>query len=69
MARDPVEIFRAALVNWGVMDRARTEQIEAEAKREAREAFAWADKQPMCKPEDGLKHVYVEGSVEPRQFA
>jgi acetoin:2,6-dichlorophenolindophenol oxidoreductase subunit alpha len=68
MARDPVEIFRAALVNWGVMDRAKTEEIEAAMKREAREAFAYADKQPFCKPEDGLKNVFVEGSVPARQF-
>jgi len=27
-----------------------------------------ADQQPFCKPEDGLKNVFVEGSVLPRQF-
>ena len=31
-------------------------------------AFAWADKQPLCKPEDGLKNVFIEGSVPARQF-
>ncbi len=68
MARDPVDIFRAQLINWAVMNREKTDEIEAAMKREAREAFAWADKQPFCKPEDGLKHVYTEGSVPARQF-
>jgi pyruvate dehydrogenase E1 component alpha subunit len=68
LARDPVDISRAALVNWGVLDQAKAESIEAAVKKEVREAFAWADKQPLCKPEDGLKHVFVEGSVPARQF-
>ena len=42
--------------------------IEASIKQEVKDAFAWADKQPFCKPEDGLKNVFVAGSVEPRQF-
>jgi pyruvate dehydrogenase E1 component alpha subunit len=69
MARDPIEIFRAALINWGVMNRAKTDQLEASIKSEARAAFAWADKQPLCKPEDGLKNVFVEGSVAASQLA
>jgi pyruvate dehydrogenase E1 component alpha subunit len=68
MQRDPVDIARNALVSWGVLDRARAEQIEAAAKKEAIDAFAWADQQPFCKPEDGLKNVFVEGAVAARQF-
>ncbi|MCC6946186.1 MAG: thiamine pyrophosphate-dependent dehydrogenase E1 component subunit alpha [Bradyrhizobiaceae bacterium] len=68
MARDPVDISRNALISWKVFDRAKADEIEAAAKKEMVEAFAWADKQPMCKPEDGLKNVFVEGSVPPRQF-
>jgi len=68
MQRDPVDICRNTLVNWGVLTRARADEIEAAAKKEAIEAFAWADKQPFCKPEDGLKHVFVEGTVAARQF-
>ena len=37
-------------------------------KAEVNEAFAWAAEQPFCKPEDGLKNVFVEGTVLPRQF-
>jgi acetoin:2,6-dichlorophenolindophenol oxidoreductase subunit alpha len=68
MQRDPVDICRNTLVNWGVLTRARADEIEAAAKREAIEAFAWADQQPFCKPEDGLKNVFVEGAVPARQF-
>ena len=68
MARDPVDISRNALISWKVLDRAKADAIEAAAKKEMVEAFAWADKQPMAKPEDGLKNVFVEGTVPARQF-
>jgi pyruvate dehydrogenase E1 component alpha subunit len=68
MTRDPVVIARDTLISWGVFNRARADQIEAAAKQEAIDAFAWAAQQPNCKPEDGLKNVFVEGSVAARQF-
>lgn len=69
MQRDPVEIARNILVNWGVLDAARAAEIETSVKQEVADAFAWAAEQPLCKPEDGLKNVFVEGTVEARQFA
>jgi acetoin:2,6-dichlorophenolindophenol oxidoreductase subunit alpha len=69
MARDPVDICRTTLVAWGVLDKPKADQVEDAAKKEVKEAFEWAEKQPLCKPEDGLKHVFVEGSVPPRQLA
>ena len=68
LQRDPVDICRNTLVNWGVMTRARGDEIEAAAKKEAIDAFAWADQQPFCKPEDGLKNVFFAGTVTARQF-
>lgn len=68
MQRDPVDICRNTLVDWGVMDQAKADQIEADAKQEIAEAFEWASEQPLCTPEDGLKNVFTEGSVLPRQF-
>lgn len=68
MQRDPVDICRNTLVNWGVLTRAQADEIEAAAKQEAIDASAWADQQPFCKPEDGLKNVFVEGVVAARQF-
>ncbi|MCZ7656730.1 MAG: thiamine pyrophosphate-dependent dehydrogenase E1 component subunit alpha [Xanthobacteraceae bacterium] len=68
MSRDPVDISRSTLIAWKVFDRAKADAIEAAAKQEMIDAFAWADKQPTAKPEDGLKHVFVEGEVAARQF-
>jgi pyruvate dehydrogenase E1 component alpha subunit len=69
MQRDPVDICRNVLISWGVLNRAKADAIEAAARKEAVEAFAWADKQPFCKPEDGLKNVFFEGTVAARQLA
>jgi len=68
LARDPVDICRNTLINWGVLDKAKADAIEADIKKEVKEAFAWADKQPLCKPEDGLKNVFITGTVPARQF-
>lgn len=68
MQRDPVNIARATLINWGVLDAARADAIEAEVRAEVDAAFAWAAEQPLCNPEDGLKHVFAEGTAIARQF-
>ena len=68
LARDPVEICRKTLINWGVLDRAKADAIETAVRKEVKEAFEWADKQPLCNPEDGLKNVFVEGSVPATQL-
>lgn len=69
MQRDPVEISRATLIDWGILDTAAADKIETEVRAEVDEAFAWAAEQPLCNPEDGLKHVFASGSVIPRQLA
>jgi pyruvate dehydrogenase E1 component alpha subunit len=68
MQRDPVDICRKTLIDWEILDEAKAGEIEEAIKTEVKEAFAWADQQPMCTPEDGLKNVFVEGSVAARQF-
>jgi pyruvate dehydrogenase E1 component alpha subunit len=68
MARDPVDICRGILIRWGVLDQAKADEIETAIKQEVKEAFEWADQQPLCKPEDGLKNVFATGTVLPRQF-
>ena len=69
MQRDPVDIARRTLIDWGVLDAAGADALEAEVKAEVAEAFAWAAEQPLCTPEDGVKHVFAEGEVLPRQIA
>lgn len=68
MQRDPVDICRNILVDWGVIDHDRAMQIEQEVKAEIAAAFEWGLSQPLCKPEDGLRHVFAEGTVPARQF-
>ncbi|MGC9370656.1 MAG: thiamine pyrophosphate-dependent dehydrogenase E1 component subunit alpha [Paracoccaceae bacterium] len=68
MQRDPVDICRNTLVDWGVLDAARAAEIEEEVKAEIAAAFEWGLAQPLCTPEDGLKHVFAEGTVAARQF-
>lgn len=68
MQRDPVNIARDILITWGVLDRARADQIEAAAKQEAIEAFQWAAAQPNCREDGALKRVFTAGDVPPRQF-
>ena len=68
MQRDPVIIARQILIDWEVLDDAKADEIEAVVKTEVLDAFAWAAEQPLCVPEDGLKHVFVDGVVEARQF-
>ena len=68
LARDPVDICRHTLISWGVLDEAKATAIEAAMKQEVKEAFEWEAKQPLCKPEDALKNVFIEGTVAARQF-
>lgn len=68
LQRDPVDICRNILIDWGLLDDAKADEIEATVKTEILDAFAWAAEQPLCVPEDGLKHVFVDGVVEARQF-
>lgn len=70
MAKDPLDIHKNTLINWGVFTAAQAGKIEAKAKRDVEAAFKFADRSPTPKPEDGLKHVFVEGpKVLPRQLA
>lgn len=69
MQRDPVDIARATLIDWGVLAAAAADSMEAEVRAEVDAAFAWAAEQPRCAPEDGLKHVFATGTVIPRQLA
>ena len=68
LQRDPVDIARNTLISWGVIDQAKASAIEAAVKQEVKEAFEWEEQQPLCKPEDALKNVFVEGAVAARQF-
>ncbi len=69
MARDPIVKHRKTLISWGILTEVEADEFEARVKKEIEDAFEWADKQPVPKAEDGLKNVFVEGTVLPRQLA
>lgn len=68
MARDPLVIHRRTLVDWEVLSEAEADELEAEVKDEIADAFQFADESPVPDARDGLKYVYLEGVVLPRQL-
>jgi len=70
MARDPLEIHKNMLLMLGIINEARAQEMEQQAKAEVAEAFKFAADSPVPKPADALRHVYADGSVMPaRQLA
>lgn len=68
LARDPIVIHRRTLIDLGVLTEADADQLEADVKDEIAEAFEFADESPVPNAEDGIKYVYREGLVSPRQL-
>lgn len=68
LARDPVVMHRRTLVDLGVLSESGADDLEAEVKDEIAQAFQFADDSPVPNAEDGIKYVYREGLVAPRQL-
>ena len=68
LARDPIEIHRQTLIAMQVLTEDDANQLEADVKNEIAQAFAFADQSPVPNAEDGLKYVYRQGLVAPRQL-
>jgi TPP-dependent pyruvate/acetoin dehydrogenase alpha subunit len=68
MGRDPLEIHKRTLLSMGIITENDALGLEEKAKTEVLEAFRFADAQPVPKPEDALRNVYVSGSVAARQL-
>jgi len=63
MAKDPIPRFRKFLVNEKVITEERADEIVAEVRQAVEDAVAFAEAQPVPKPEDGLLNVFAEGAV------
>ena len=63
MAKDPIARFRRFLVSEGTLSEERADQIVAEVRQAVDDAAAFAEAQPVPKPEDGLLNVFAEGTV------
>jgi len=59
--RDPIALFRARLLQWGVIGEAADRQMGEEIAREVTDATRYAEQSPDPAPEDALKRVYAEG--------
>jgi pyruvate dehydrogenase E1 component alpha subunit len=63
MASDPIPRFRRFLINEKVLTEEGADRIVEEVKQAVEDAAAFAQAQPVPKPEDGLLNVFAEGAV------
>ena len=63
MAKDPIPRFRRFLLSEKVFTEARADEILHEVEQAVEKAAAFAEAQPVPKPEDGLLNVFAQGSV------
>lgn len=63
MAKDPIARFRRFLVAEKVLADEQAESIVGDVKKAVEDAAAFAQAQPLPKPEDGLVNVFAHGAV------
>ena len=63
MAKDPIPRFRRFLVSEKVFTEARADEILQGVRKAVEKAAAFAEAQPVPKPEDGLLNIFAQGSV------
>jgi pyruvate dehydrogenase E1 component alpha subunit len=63
MAKDPIPRFRQFLLNEKVLTEKRADEIVAEVGQAVEKAAAFAEAQPVPKPQDGLLNVFAAGAV------
>jgi pyruvate dehydrogenase E1 component alpha subunit len=63
MAKDPIRRFEQFLLNEKVLTTEQANGIVEEVRRAVDDAAAFAEAQPVPKPEDGLLNVFAEGAV------
>jgi 2-oxoisovalerate dehydrogenase E1 component alpha subunit len=59
--KDPIVRFEKYLMENGLLDEERKEEISAEVKAEVAEASEYAEEAPFADPEEALERVYAEG--------
>ena len=62
---DPVDRFERHLVEIGVADKAKLEEVAADVVREIEEDCAWAESSPMPEPEQAAYRVFDNSIVPP----
>ncbi len=64
-SNDPIDRFEQYLTESGLADKAKLEEITADAQREIEEDCAWAESSPMPDPEQAAYGVFDNSIVEP----
>jgi 2-oxoisovalerate dehydrogenase E1 component alpha subunit len=59
--KDPIVRFEKYMMENGLLDEERREEISAEIKAEVAEASEYAEQAPFADPEEALERVYAEG--------
>ena len=59
--KDPIVRFERYLMENGLLDEERKEEVEAEIRAEVAEASDYAESAPYADPEEALEGVYAEG--------
>ncbi|MBU5443007.1 thiamine pyrophosphate-dependent dehydrogenase E1 component subunit alpha [Paenibacillus sp. MSJ-34] len=63
-AKDGIPRFKQYLIECGIWDEKRDEELQARLQQEVNEGTDYADKAPFPKPEDMLLHVYADRGGE-----
>lgn len=62
---DPIDRFERHLIEIGMADKAKLEEITADVVREIEEDCAWAESSPLPEPEQAAYRVFDNSIVEP----
>ncbi len=65
---DPIAMLRVVLESEGLLDESRLNEMDAEARRIAQEAFDFADESPLPDPDALYRDVYAEINPNGRLF-
>src|SRR5690606_41349114 len=68
LAKDPIDLFRRTLTQFGLLADEQAMEREQAAKAKAEEAFRLAEAAPVPQAEDALRNVFASGTVEPRHI-
>jgi pyruvate dehydrogenase E1 component alpha subunit len=68
LAKDPLGIFRATLIEFGVLDANGADEREQSARGRVEDAYAFAEQAAPPEPEQGLDNVFAGERVPPRHI-
>lgn len=57
--RDPITVLGQRLIEGGMTDQARLDEIDADVMKEIDAAVEFAEQSPLPKPEDALEDIYI----------